>query len=292
MNNTNNFLQHLVKHLIKFKNIIHHNPFMIIGCYGILIMLFMCTATHWLFHANINPIYEKLLPPAWQNSGDVKHFFGTDEQGHDIFNFLLLAYRSSIFLTLVTTCFVVIIGIAINYIMFFFAPLRPFITLFFRVVISFPPMLSAIVAALLWNNNINTTLVIIGLAYLPRFVHNVDLQIMQEWQKTYITAHRLDGIPTTKIINLYIVPNILSTYLTEIANLFSHIILTLTVLTFLGFGNNNCRYPDLGQMMHEMLTLINYNFWAFFVTGIVIIITILLIHLVNLGLNIILTKKG
>lgn len=292
MNKISNFLSKIGYSIVNFKNAIHSNIYLIIGCYGILTIVFICYSTKWLFHATLAPIYENLLPPAWQNKGDINHILGTDKQGRDIFNYLLLAYKSSIKLTLSATGFVVIISAVINYLLFFSAPLRPLFSMCFRVIISFPPILSAIVVALFWDNDIDAILIIIGLAYLPRFVHNIDLQIMQEWQKTYITAHRLDGIPTVKIINFYIIPNILPAYLTEITNLFSHIILALTVLTFLGFGSSNFRHPDLGVMMNNMLTIIHDNYWAFFISGIAIIVTILLIHLVNLGINIILAKKG
>lgn len=291
MNNFKYRLNGIAEGIFGIKNAIHSNIYMIIGSYGIFAIVFICYSIHWLFHADMAPIYEHHLLPAWENNSDINHILGTDDQGRDIFNFLLLAFKSSIILTLATTAFVVILGAIINYILFFISPLRSLISMLFRVMISFPPMLSAIIVALLWDNDIWATLMIIGLAYLPRFVHNVDQQIMQEWQKTYISAHRLDGIPTVKIVNIYIFPNILPAYLTEIANLFSHIILALTVLTFLGFGCNGLGTPDLGIMMNNMLPIIDYNFWGFFATGMVIVFTILMIQFFNLGITLILTKK-
>lgn len=286
----NNVIRSLIQHSINLKNTIHSNIYMIIGCYGIFAIIFVCLATKWIFHAQLAPIFDHLLPPAWQNNGDINHILGTDNSGHDIFNYLLISYKTTLTLTLRTTCFVLVIGAVINYLLFFIPALRGLITILFRLVIAIPPLLSAIVIALVWNNQIDSILLIVGISYLPRFVHNVHSQIMQEWQKTYITAHRLDGISTPKILNGYIVPNIFPAYLTEVVALFSHIILALSVLTFLGFGDN-LNLPDLGIMMYQMLTIMKTNYWAFVSAGLAIMVTVLFIHMFNLGVHMILTKR-
>lgn len=287
----NNRIHVITKSFVGFKNIIHNNIYMIIGCYGLLTMIAICCSTNWFFHAQLSPVFEQMLPPAWQNNGDVNHILGTDERGRDIFSYLLIAYRSTLFLTLSATGYVIIFGAIINYLLFFIPALRSFITLIFRIIIAIPPILSAIVVTLLISKNIDALLAVVGLSYLPRFVHNIHNKIMHEWQKTYITAHRLDGLSPSRLLNCYIIPNILPDYLTEIVTVFSHIILALIILTFLGFGNSSIHYPDLGIMMNHMLNLMNNNYWSFVSAGIVIIFTILFTHLVNLGINVILTKR-
>lgn len=287
----NNIVRSIIKYATNIKHGIHSNIYMIIGCYGILAIVLVCCATKWLFNVELAPIFPPLLPPAWQSNGELNHILGTDNLGHDIFNYLLVSYKTTLVLTLRVTFYVMIIGAIINYLLFFIPQLRWLIATLFRLVIAIPPLLSAIVIALVWNNNINEILMIVAISYLPRFIHNIHHQIVDEWQKTYITAHRLDGLSTPQILNFYILPNIFPAYLTEIIVLFSQIILSLTVLTFLGFGHNLAT-PDLGIAMYQMLNIINSNFWAFFVPGMMIIITVLFIHMLNLGVHMMLTKRG
>lgn len=286
----NSMLRSITKYSISIKNGINSNLYMIIGCYGVFAIIIVCLAIKWLFHVELAPIFSPSLPPAWQNNGELNHILGTDHSGHDIFNYLLVSYKTTLVLTIKATFCVMVIGVIINYLLFFIPPLRGIVATLFRLIIAIPPLLSAIFIALAWNNNINAILLIVATAYLPRLIHNIHHQVIDEWQKTYITAHRLDGLSTAKILNFYILPNIFPTYLAEIIVLFSHIILTLTILTFLGFGHNLAT-PDLGAVMYQMLNMIDSNFWAFFTPGLIIIITIFFIHMFNLGVHMILTKR-
>lgn len=285
----------MIKIFIKYgeniKNTIHNNIYMIIGCYGILSIILMCCAIKWIFNLELSPIFSPLLLPAWENSGDLSHLLGTDIFGYDIFNYLLVSYKTTLTLTVRATFYVIVIGLIINYLLFFIPKLRGIVALIFRVIISIPPLLSTIVMALVWNNNINAILVIVGISYLPRFVHNIHQQIIEEWQKTYITAYRLDGLSTQKIVNFYIIPNIFPTYLAEVIVLFSHVILALTILTFLDFGHN-ITLPTLGTFMYQMLGIINTNVWAFISSGLVVIITVLFVHMLNLGVQMMSTKRA
>lgn len=286
----NDIIRTLIKYISSIKNTIHNNIYMIVGCYGVLTIILVCLSTKWFFHVQLTPSFEFLLPPAWQNGGDVNHVLGTDKLGRDIFSHLLISYKTTLVLTMRSTFYVIIIGGIINYLIFFISPLRVVVMIVFRLIIAIPPILSAIIISLLFGDNINYILIIIGLSYMPRFVHNIHAEIMQEWQKTYIVADRLDGVSTGNILNRYIIPNILPTYLTEVVALFGHIILALTILTFLGFGRD-IYSPDLGIMMQQMLDIFAVNSWGFLSPGIIIIITILLINLLNLGTNSILTRR-
>lgn len=287
----NKMIQAMIKSRISIKNSLHSNIYIMIGSYGVLAIILLCLAMKWFFNVQLEPVFQQQLPPAWQSNGDLNHLLGTDSVGHDIFNYLLVSYKTTLTLTLRATFYVVVVGAIMNYLLFFIPLFRSIIALFFRVIMTIPPLLSAIVIALVWHNNIHSILIIVGLSYLPRFVHNLHHQIIQEWQKTYITAHRLDGLSTAKILNGYIIPNIFPTYLIEVIVLFCHIILALTVLTFLGFGDN-LSPPDLGAMMYRMLSIINSNYWAFFSSGIPIVITVLFIHMLNFGVHIVLTKRA
>ncbi|WP_392561435.1 ABC transporter permease subunit [Orbus sturtevantii] len=286
----NNIMRSISKYALNTKKIINNNIYMIIGCYGIVAIILLCLAIKWVFHIQLEPIFIPNLPPAWQNNGDLNHILGTDNVGNDIFNYLLVSYKTTLVLTLRATFYVVIIGAIINYLLFFIPPLRVAVVIVFKLIISIPPLLSTIVVAVIWSNSINSILIIVGICYLPRFVHNIHNQIMQEWQKTYITAHRLDGLSVKKILNYYILPNIFPAYLTELVGLFSSIILALIILTFLGFGNNLIT-PDIGMRMNQTLGMIQINYWPFFSSGLVIILTIFFIQMLNFGVHMMLTKR-
>ena len=262
---------------------LHSNLYLIVSFYGILGIAFIALSTKWFFHAHLNPVYVASLPPAWWPTGDINHILGTTAQGQDIFDFLLIGYRSTISMTLKAVFYVIIIGGVINYLMFFVSFIRPFILFIFRFFMVVPPLLGVIVISLLLEDDITNILVIIGLSYAPRFIYNIHQRVIKEWNKTYITAYRLDGLSSFSILNHYIVPNILPVYLTEIVSLFGSVILAITTITFLGFANDFSR-PDLGMMMFKMKDIIDVNLLAFLAPGIAVSVTIILVYLFNFGL--------
>ncbi len=267
-----------------FFNKLHSNLYLIVSTYGILAIAFVALSTHWFFHANLGSIYAVSLPPAWWDKGDINHILGTNSNGQDIFDFLLIGYRSTISMTIKAVAYVVIIGAIINYTLFFIPALRATLLFLFRLLTTIPPLLSVIVVNLLVENTITNMLIIVGMTYLPRFIYNIHEQLLKENNKTYIIAYRLDGLSSFTILNRCIIPNILPTYLTEIVTLFGHIISAITTLTFLGFANDISR-PDLGMMMFQMKEMMYTNYWAFLAPGLAVAITITLVYLLNIGLN-------
>ncbi|OCG11693.1 hypothetical protein A9G24_09250 [Gilliamella sp. App6-5] len=276
-------LARLIKGLKLSFSRLHSNLYLIVGFYGILAITFVALSTQWFFHAHLNPSYPALLPPAWWSSGDINHILGTNAKGQDIFNYLLIGYRSTMTMTLKAVFYVVAIGGIINYLMFFISFIRPFVLFVFKFCMVVPPLLGVIVISLLLKDNITNMLLVIGLSYSPRFIYNIHQRVINEWNKTYITAYRLDGLSSFSILNHYILPNILPLYLTEIVSLFGSVILSVTTITFLGFANDVSR-PDLGMMMFQMKDIIAINYLAFLSPGIAVSATIILVYLFNFGL--------
>lgn len=267
-----------------FLNRLHSNLYVTIGAYGIIAIICLVLSTHWFFHAHLDPTYVASLPPAWWVNGDINHILGTNINGQDIFDYLLISYRSTTSMTIKTLLSVVIIGAIINYLLFFIPFLRSVLLLVLRLFSAIPPLLGVIVMSLLFKNSITNMLIVIGLTYMPRFIYNVHTKIMQESLKTYIIAYRLDGLTSFQILSRCIIPNISPFYLTEIVSLFSQMILAITTLTFLGFAND-ISHPDLGMMMFQMKDIIYSNYWAFLAPGLAIIITITLVYLLSFGLH-------
>ncbi|MDF7666999.1 ABC transporter permease subunit [Orbaceae bacterium ESL0727] len=263
---------------------LHSNIYLLISTYGIIAIIGLVLSTRWFFHAQVDPIYIASLPPAWWANGDVNHILGTDINGQDIFDYLLISYRTTTVMTIKTLLYIVIFGAIINYLLFFIPFLRSLLLLILRLFAAIPPLLGVIVISLVFKNSTTNLLIVIGLTYMPRFIYNVHTKIIQESLKTYITAYRLDGLSSFQILSRCIIPNIFPFYLTEIISLFGQMILAITTLTFLGFAND-IDHPDLGMMMFQMKSIIYSNYWAFLSPGLAIIITITLVYLLSFGLH-------
>lgn len=275
----------IANYYVSFKNYIHNNIFLIIGFYGLLLVLLLCVCTQFL-HLNADQIFtqNRLLPPAWNEHGDLNHILGIDYLGRDILAQLLLAFKTTLSITLLITLSTTLIGTTICYLMVFIKPLRWLTKTLFRVIITIPPLLVAIVITFFWGNVISNIMLVIALTILPRFIHNIFHLIITELNKTYTVAARLDGLSTWGILNRSVLPNIRADYLAEIIVLFSNSLLGITTLTFLGFGTATS-YNELGIMMKEMMSIIQINHWAFIAPGLAILITILIVNFLGFGIN-------
>lgn len=268
-----------------FKGYIHNNIFLIIGFYGLFLILLLCVCSQFL-HINADQVFtqNRLLPPAWHENGDLNHVLGIDYLGRDILAQLLLAFKTTLSITLLITLSTTIIGTMICYLMVFFKPLRWLIKTLFRVITTIPPLLVAIVITFFWGNIISNIMLVIALTILPRFIHNIYYLIIAELNKTYTIAARLDGLSTWGILSRSVFPNIRADFLAEIIVLFSNSLLGITTLTFLGFGTATS-YNELGIMMKEMMSIIQINHWAFIAPGLAILITILIVNFLGFGIN-------
>lgn len=268
-----------------FVRTIHHNIFLIIGFYGLLLTLIACILTPWLA-ANVDQLYplKRFLMPAWFEQGDINHILGIDDTGKDIFKRLLWAMQTSLSITLIITLFVISLGTAISLWTIFYKPITHIILLCTQTITTIPPLLLMIILSLFSGNTLNNLMLVVGVSLLPRFIYNFYNMLNNELKKTYIIALRLDGLSTINIMRYSVLPNILASFISECITIFTSALLALTTLTFLSFGIES-DYNELGVMMREMINIMPINQWAFIAPGLAILSVIVLLNFFDYGLQ-------
>ncbi|RQW28540.1 ABC transporter permease subunit [Rhodobacteraceae bacterium CH30] len=173
------------------------------------------------------------LAPTWQNM----HLFGTDELGRDLLVRTLIGGRISLMVGLLATIASVAIGIA-------WGATAGFIggrvdTLMMRLVdmmYAVPYLLIAILMVTLLGREfylVVLTITVFSWMDMARVVRGQTLAIKS---KEYIEAAHAIGVSTPAIIFLHIVPNLLGIVVIYTTVTVPGVILTESVLSFLGLG--------------------------------------------------------
>jgi len=166
-----------------------------------------------------------------------EHWLGTDELGRDILSRLIYGGRNSLFVAVAVIGASVVIGTSVGITTAYYGgwvdmlPMR-----LVDLIMSFPTILLALLIISMLGPGLYQTIMAIGITYVPRFARLVRSSALVEKEKEYIVAAEALGLPSSRIICLHILPNILGPVVVQTTLLVGHAILVTASLGFLGLG--------------------------------------------------------
>ena len=203
---------------------------------GLLTLIALaCIAGPWLLpHAFDSADWDAMsIPPGWNNA----HFWGTDDAGRDLLVRCLIGGRVSLTVGLLATMASVSIGIV-------WGATAGFIggkvdTLMMRVVdmmYAIPYLLIAILLVTILGREFYLVVLTITAFSWMDMARVVRGQTLSLRSMEYVEAARAMGVSSTRIIFRHIVPNLLGVVVIYTTVTVPGVILTESVLSFLGLG--------------------------------------------------------
>ncbi|MDR6235715.1 ABC transporter permease subunit [Pseudomonas oryzihabitans] len=226
-----------------------------------------------------------LNPPMWLDGGQAQFPLGTDELGRDILSRLIYGAQLSLLIGLASVVVSLIPGILLGLIAGF-SPNRagPVIMRLMDIMLALPSLLLAVAIVAILGPGLTNTVVAIAIVSLPSYVRLTRAAVMGELHRDYVTASRLAGAGTLRLMFVSVLPNCMAPLIVQATLSFSSAILDAAALGFLGLGVQPPT-PEWGTMLASARDYIERAWWVVTLPGLAILFTVLAINLMGDGLR-------
>ena len=222
---------------------------------------------------------ERLLSPS------LKHWWGTDQYGRDIFTRCVYGCRVSLSVGIISQLIATIIGyfmgVTAGYVG---GKTDDAISFVMQVFSSFPFLLFAMALMYALGPGITNLYISLGLLSWASTAKLIRGQVMQLKGQEYIQACKVDGGSTLRIILKHLLPNCIPMLIVSITLGIPSAILSEASLSYLGLGVPSPK-PSWGSMIAESQDFIRSNTYYSLFPGLCIIVTVIAFNMMGDGLR-------
>ncbi len=231
------------------------------------------------YDPNVINLGQTLQPPS------ATHWFGTDELGRDILSRII--YGTRISLTIITIVSVIVgpVGLVVGTTAGYFGGWYD--TIMMRVTdifLSFPSLILSLAFVAALGAGLENAIIAIGLTAWPPIARLARAETLTFRGADYISASRMQGASSLRIIVKSIMPMCLPSVLVRITLSMATVILTAAGLGFLGLGAQP-PLPEWGAMIATGRRYMLDNWWLVAFPGGAILLVSLAFNLLGDGLR-------
>jgi len=226
-----------------------------------------------------------LKPPSWQEGGSLKFVLGTDAIGRDILSRLIHGARLSLSIGLGVVAISVVVGIALGLIAGFARGIVEIaIMRLMDIVLTLPSLLLAIVIVAILGPGLVNAMLAVAVVLLPHYVRLTRASVVAEVSKDYVTAARISGAGTLRLMFSEVLPNCAAPLIVQASLGISTAILDAAALGFLGLGAQPPS-PEWGTMLADAREFVLRAWWVVTFPGLMILVAVLAFNLMGDGLR-------
>jgi len=226
-----------------------------------------------------------LVPPAWSDGGLATFPLGTDKIGRDLLSRLIHGTRLSLLIGVIVVTLSlstgVLLGLSAGY---FRGWLDIAIMRLMDVTLALPSILLAIVIVVILGPGLINAMVAVAVANVPHYARLTRAAVMNELTKDYVTASRVSGASTLRLMFDTVLPNCFAPLIVQSSLGISSAILDAAALGFLGLGAR-APTPEWGTMLADAREFFLSAPWVVTFPGLAILITVLAFNLLGDGLR-------
>ncbi|AQS06798.1 MULTISPECIES: oligopeptide ABC transporter permease [Clostridium] len=222
-----------------------------------------------------------------ESQPSLRHLFGTDELGRDVFTRLLYGGRISLGIAVSATVLQLLIGVTLGCISGFYGGwIDNAIMRIVDTIMCFPFFVIAITVAALAGPSVWNVILIIGLLQWTGVARIVRAEILSIKQSEFIEAARAMGLNSFEIIINHLLPNTLSPVIVNATLAVAQGILMEAGLSFLGLGVKQPE-PSWGNILSaaQSMRVLQYEWWLWIPAGVLVFLSVLSINFVGDGLR-------
>ena len=217
----------------------------------------------------------------------LRHIFGTDNFGRDIFCRVTEGAKSTFLIALFTVGMGAVIGGLVGAFTGYYGGFVD--EALMRVndgLASFPSILLALVVVSILDKGTLNICIALGIVFIPSFARIMRSEFLSECSRDYVANARLLGASDLRIIFVHILPNTMPVFWSSVLVGLNNAVLAEAGLSYLGLGVQPPD-PSLGRMLAEAQVYIYGAPWYMIFTSLTMVIAILGISLIsgNVGVS-------
>ena len=248
---------------------------------GLLLLITLVGVFYTPYSPTAMRAAEKLQAPS------LRHLFGTDNFGRDIFSRVLKGSGTTLSIALMTVAIGAVCGTLVGAVTGYFGGLVDEALMRLNdALTAFPSILLALlIISLVGPGSKYNVVLALGIVFIPCFARVTRCPFASLREVNYITSARLMGAGWGRILLVHMLPNTLRVLLPAITIGFNNAVLAEASMSFLGIGVTP---PDasLGYMLSEAQGMFAAAPWYALCTGLVIVLLVFGVGLIGEGLQV------
>lgn len=229
--------------------------------------------------------YDKLDMTSRFQTPSMKHLFGTDDMGRDIFSRLLYGGRASLLLGFAATIISTAIGMLIGSIVGYFGGLVDTVVMrLIDILQAIPGILLAIAISACLGSGLFNTVLALSIGGIPMTVRLLRGSILGVRKMEYIEAAQKINCSVPRTIMKHILPNSIAPIIVSVTMGIGNTILMAASLSYIGLGVQPPT-PEWGAMLTAANVYMRDHSYMVVFPGIAIALIVLSLNLLGDGLR-------
>jgi peptide/nickel transport system permease protein len=242
----------------------------------ILSWLIFLLAVAWAIWPQLFTHYDPIVGvPADKLTGpSLKHWFGTDYTGRDLYTRVVFGARRSLETALLAVGIALGVGSVFGLASGFFGGFVDAVLMrVVDVVLSIPSLLLSLLFITGMGFGTVQVATAVGLGSFAAFARVMRADVLRTRATSYAEAARVSGTSPVRVLLRHVLPNSLNSVLALAALEFAHATLAIAALSFLGFGAPPPQ-PEWGSLIAEGRDYIASSWWLIFFPGAVVALVV------------------
>ena len=257
------------------------NPYLVTGLVITGLMLaVIVVGVFWTPYSPTAMKYGRFQAPS------LRHLFGTDNFGRDIFSRVLKGSGTTLAIALSTVSIGAVVGTLVGAVTGYFGGwVDEALMRLNDALTAFPSFLLALlIVSLVGPGKKYSVVLALGLVFIPSFARVMRAEFAALRSRNFVTEARLMGAGNARILFVHLLPNTVRTLLPAFTIGFNNAVLAEASMSFLGIGVTP---PDasLGYMLSEAQSMLKAGPWYALSTGLTIVLLVFGVGLIGEGLQ-------
>lgn len=224
---------------------------------------------------------DRLLPPFWQDGGQLPHLLGTDRLGRDILSRIIYGARVSLVAGVTAVAFGGVVGTILGLLSGYCGRwIDAIIMRATDAMLSLPIILIALLFAVTLGPSFSNLILVLVLVMWARFARLVRGEVLSWKEREFVALARVAGCSTLRILTRHIFPNVLNPLVVLATLQVGWVIIVESSLSFLGAGIPPPT-PSWGAMISDGRSYVTTAWWLSFFPGLALILAVLSINLLG-----------